>query len=373
MENCDVLIIGGGPAGSSLAWGLRESGLGVVILDKKAFPRNKVCAGWITPAVLETLGIDAEQYRRHHTMQPIHGFRIGRMDGKQVQTRQQQQPVSFGIRRLEFDHYLVQRSGARVVAEALQQLEQNDGGWVVNDRYRAPLLVGAGGHFCPVARYLGARPGSGEPTVAAQEIEFAMDQRQLRDCRVDGRFPELYFCPDLKGYGWVFRKGDYLNIGLGREDQKRLSEHVRAFCAFLRDSGRLAFDPPARFNGHAYLLYNHSRRELARDGVLLVGDAAGLAYPQSGEGIRPAIESGLLAAAVVRAAQGDYRSATLDAYRQRITERFGARSAREPLAFLPAGLKRVLAGGLLSTRWFVENTVINQWFLHQRQAPLIVE
>ena len=83
-------------------------------------------------------------------------------------------------------------------------------------------VVGAGGHFCPVARATGAK-GSGETAVAAQEIEFEMSPQQKAVCRVDGERPELYFTPDLKGYGWVFRKGDYLNIGLGREDKHRLS------------------------------------------------------------------------------------------------------------------------------------------------------
>jgi flavin-dependent dehydrogenase len=57
-----VLIVGGGPAGSSLAWGLRDSGLNVIVMDKSTFPRAKVCAGWITPAVITTLCIDTAEY-----------------------------------------------------------------------------------------------------------------------------------------------------------------------------------------------------------------------------------------------------------------------------------------------------------------------
>ena len=121
------------------------------------------------------------------------------------------------------------------------------------------------------------------------------------------------------------------------------------------------------------MLYNHSRRGLVDEGVMLIGDAAGLAYPQSGEGIRPAVESGLLAAMVVRRAGGDYRAAKLAEYHDQIMRRFGNRPARRgPVDYLPAGLKQVLAGGLLSTRWFVENTVIDQWFLHRHQTPLNV-
>ena len=222
-----------------------------------------------------------------------------------------------------------------------------------------------------MARSLGARPGKGEITVAAQEIEFPMSPEQHDLCHIDSRIPELFFCEDLRGYGWVFRKGEYINIGLGREDQHRLSEHVKVFCSYLRDKGKIDFDLTTKFNGHAYLLYNHSRRGLLDDGVILIGDAAGLAYPQSGEGIRPAIESGLMAAMVIRKAEGDYRSSVLAEYHDLVMQRYGDRTAAQgPVDYLPAGLKRLLAGGLLSTRWFVENTVINQWFLHRHQSPL---
>ena len=58
----DVLIVGGGPAGASCAWALRQAGLDVVVLDQAQFPRDKVCAGWITPPVLTALGIDPQDY-----------------------------------------------------------------------------------------------------------------------------------------------------------------------------------------------------------------------------------------------------------------------------------------------------------------------
>ena len=95
--------------------------------------------------------------------------------------------------------------------------------WIVNERIVTPLVIGAGGHFCPVARQLGARPGRGELAVTAQEIEFEMDAGQGAACRIRPERPELFFCSDMKGYGWCFRKGDYLNIGLGREGTHQLA------------------------------------------------------------------------------------------------------------------------------------------------------
>ena len=58
-----MLIVGGGPAGSSAAWGLCDSDLDVIVLDRKEFPRNKICAGWVTPQILAELDISEEEYR----------------------------------------------------------------------------------------------------------------------------------------------------------------------------------------------------------------------------------------------------------------------------------------------------------------------
>ena len=112
MIDTEVLIIGGGPAGSTLARALTLAGIHVVIMDKAEFPRDKVCAGWVTPAVMEELEIDLEDYARDNVLQPIHGFRTGQVGQQAVQSDFPGKPVSYGIRRIEFDHYLLQRCGA---------------------------------------------------------------------------------------------------------------------------------------------------------------------------------------------------------------------------------------------------------------------
>src|SRR3954464_1729811 len=110
MLACDVLIVGGGPAGSTCAWRLREAGLAVTVMDRAAFPRDKVCGGWITPQVVATLQLDADVYRRGRTFQPITGFRTGIIgEDRDVHTTYRH-AVSFGIRRCEFDDYLLRRA-----------------------------------------------------------------------------------------------------------------------------------------------------------------------------------------------------------------------------------------------------------------------
>lgn len=363
MYSCDVLIAGGGPAGSSCAWALRSSGLRVLVLDKATFPRNKVCGGWITPWVLQVLEINAEEYARGRTMQAIRGFRVSSLQEREVEVSYDH-AVSYGIRRCEFDEYLLRRCGAEIrEGVAISSIERSGEGWIINGEINARLLIGAGGHFCPVARHLGN--GRSDEPVVAQEIEFEMTPDQAQSCSVQAETPELYFCHDVRGYGWCFRKGNFLNIGLGRLDQHGLSHHVSDFLKFLRTTGRAAFDLPGKLSGHAYLLAGYGHRKAVDDSVMLIGDAAGLAFPQSGEGIRPAVESGLLAAQVIKAAEGNYGPEKLAAYSDLLQKQFGngAGVASAAASWVPRALRSTLARFLLRQEWFCRRVVVQSWFL----------
>jgi flavin-dependent dehydrogenase len=370
MDTCEVLVVGGGPAGSTCAGKLKQAGIDVLLLDKEKFPRPKPCAGWITPAVLETLEIDPDEYRQGQLLQDICSFRTGLINGPETVTSYGK-VVSYGIRRCEFDNYLLKRSDVRqTLGEPLATLERKDGGWLVNGRIRARLVVGAGGHFCPVARLLGAKFGT-EDVIVAQAAEFAMCREEERICPIPADMPALFFCRDMKGYGWLFRKGNFLNIGLGRIDKNNLNSHMGEFRAFLRKRGYWGGGDAARFQGHAYLLnVRQGGRRRVGDGALLTGDAAGLSLPQSGEGILPAIESAILAADTILAANGDYRSDNLEQYATRLASRFGNSGMEIPSSPLSSGLLRFIGARLLSNPWFARHIVLDNWFLHIVRKPL---
>ena len=371
MDSCSVLIVGAGPAGSSCARRLHQAGLDAIILDKRTFPRDKVCGGWITPSVVQELEIDLADYARGRVLQSITGFRTSRMGDAEVET-DYRRTISYGIRRFEFDNYLLRRCGARLVPETpLKSLERSGDTWIVNGNIQARVVVGAGGHFCPVARFLGADARQ-EVAVAAQEVEFEMNSQQRDSCAIRGEIPELYFCPDMKGYGWCFRKGDFLNIGLGRLDPHSLPAHTSEFVRFLKKTDKVVFDLPSML-GHAYLIFRETNRNVADDGILLIGDAAGLAYSQSGEGIRPAIESGLLAANAILAADGHYTRDRLANYRGMLLSRFGKSRADWSTRIgrrLPQRWMQSLARMLLTTRWFSRHIVLDRWFLHTHESTL---
>jgi len=336
VSGFDVMVVGGGPAGSSCARALQKHGLRVAVLDRAEFPRDKICAGWVTPQVLELLDVDLDDYAGGgRVLQPITAFRTGTMSGREVET-DFGRAVSYGIRRFE----------ARVV-------------------------VGAGGHFCPVARQLGARSVEGASVVRAQEVEFAIPAGQHESV---AERPERHFCDDLSGYGWCFRKGDFLNIGLGRLDPSGLADHLADYTRLLADRGRVGCEIGGRFKGHAYQLYERVVPRLVDDGLLLIGDAAGLAYPQSGEGIRPAVESGVTAAGVIAGAlsgpASDVVAESLQPYAASIEARFGVPRTSSMTGWLPNRVLEGLAARLMGTGWFSRKVVIENWFLHSGEPVL---
>jgi flavin-dependent dehydrogenase len=367
VERVDVLVVGGGPAGSSFAWALRSSGLRIRVLDRCEFPRDKTCAGWVTPEVWTALELEPGKYAAEgRTLQPIRGFQIGRLGAAATRVCGAE-VVSHGILRCEFDAFLLRRSGAELrLGEALRSLERRSDGWLVNGGTHARLLVGAGGHFCPVARRLQAGEAKEVP-IAAQEIEVELPA----GARVDAEVPEIWFCGDLAGYGWVFRKGRMLNVGLGRRGGEGLADQLRSFLAGLVRRGRI---PPAwggRVHGHAYLTYGTTRRPLQGPGVALVGDAAGLAYPKSGEGIRPAVESGLLLARALRGASDPADPGALLEYEAALVARLGRREPAARGDARPPAWQAALAGRLFGLPWFARRVVVERWFLH-RDVPALV-
>jgi len=371
MEQCEVLIVGAGPAGSTCARILAKWGISVLLLDRDQFPRDKPCAGWITPAVLEALRIDPERYRQGRLFQGIRAFRTGFSNGKETLT-DYGSTVSYGIRRSEFDHFLLLNNTSKSsLGEAVQSLERTSDGWLVNGRIHARLLVGAGGHTCPVARTLGAKPGH-ERAIVAMVMEFEMDEELLANCRLTTGHTALSFSSDSKGYGWLLRKGPFLNIGLGSLGATELRRRMDDYCAYLRHRGDLAEKLCGPLKEHAYLTYrNIGGRRIVGDRTLLIGDAAGLAFPESGEGILPAVESAIMAAQAILCASGDYRPRWLESYATAVAARFGSRGADYERPRFPAGFKGLGAKMLFSSGWLTRHLVLDRWFLHRGQRPLV--
>jgi geranylgeranyl reductase family protein len=357
MVRCDALIVGGGPAGSTCARFLHLAGWHVLVMDRARFPRDKVCAGWVTPGVFRLIDLDPGDYRATGlTIQDITGFRTSVMGAPAVETRYER-TISYAIRRCEFDTFLLNRSGADVLHDTpLESLERRGGNWVANGDITSPVVIGAGGHFCPVARFLRGQDADVRPVVA-KEAEFRLEDD---DSEADGQVPELFFCRDLEGYGWCVRKGSYLNIGLGRRENGDLNPHIHDFMAFLERNGLARRASFVKWRGHAYLASGTGARPLIGDGVLVAGDAAGLAYPESGEGIKPAVESGRLAAETLIAARGRAGIDDLKPYDAELRRRY---PPAPPAPAARARVTKAIGRRLLRSPWFTRRVVIDRWFL----------
>lgn len=290
MIDKEVIIVGGGPAGASCAWQLGRQGVDdCLVLDRAAFPRHKLCGGWLTPDVLEDLELEPgdyphgfltfEQLRVHL---PGIGFAMG--------------TTQHSIRRYEFDAWLLERSGAPVVTHEVKRIRQDGQGYVIDEQYRCRYLVGAGGTQCPVYRQLFRQtsPRNRHLQIVAQELEFAYPWQ-------DDRCHLWFFERGLPGYAWYVPKGNgYLNIGVGgmAERLKRRQEHIKRHWAQLCDTlhkTRLVEGAVPEPGGYSY--YMRADSDIGRLGnAFVIGDAAGMATRDLCEGIGAAVRSGLLAA-----------------------------------------------------------------------------
>jgi geranylgeranyl reductase family protein len=307
VKRYDAIVVGAGPAGSTTAYRLATAGARVLLLDRAKFPRDKPCGGGVTLRAVREIpfAIDPVVEQVVSTAELRLGFRKTAERGRG--------PLAYMTQRRRLDHFLVEKAvvaGAELRDGVKVSAVDDDKVIAGGERLAAEAVVGADGVNGVTARALGL---GGNKTMGVA-LEANVPNGKIDAERYRGRFVlELGTVPG--GYGWVFPKGDHVNVGVGGWDTEgpRLRAHLEELCRV--HEVRLADLEEVR--GYRLPCRAHDSR-LARGRALIAGDAAGLIDPLTGDGMFEAFLSGRFASEEIRNLLTG-KVSELDGYGSRLT------------------------------------------------------
>ena len=311
MKRYDALVVGGGPAGSTTAWRLADAGASVLLVDKARFPRDKPCGGGITMRAVRQCPVDPSPVVEEEVDVVELRFHYG-----SSVLRRARRPVVRMTQRRRLDAFLLDaardrgvevREGVTAKLDPASDTVSLAGG----ERVAYAAVVGADGANGTTARLFGLGNGIVRGVAYEGNVRYGTVARERYARRA---VIELAGIPG--GYGWVFAKGDHVNVGVGAWESEgpRIREHLRRLCAAHGiDDGDLE-----QLRGHRLPLRRPGTR-IAGDRVLVVGDAAGLIDPVSGDGMYECFVSSRLAADAIVDLLGG-RAASLEPYEAAVDE-----------------------------------------------------
>jgi len=303
QKKYEVIVIGAGPAGATAGKILADAGKRCLIIDKAVFPRDKLCGGGLTEKTMKLI-------------QEIHGtvdisnfidssyatYGLNGAVGERICEYVHPDKKFYFIDRIIFDDFLFQKakdSGCDgITGDGVEQVDKQGEEFIITlnsgQKVRSNLLIGADGANSVVRRIFNF-PTNPKDCIIAVETEINYEDFSFYNNRKI--FPEIFLRVLPYGYGWVFPKKDKIVVGIGglaRKNQYNLKEVFIKFISKLTPHNLPALEiKDFPVPGHNFV------KTPAKDGVLLVGDAAGFVEPLTGEGIYFAIKSGQLAAQAV--------------------------------------------------------------------------
>ncbi len=332
--NTDICIIGAGPSGSTTSLFLARMGIPHLLVDEAAFPRDKICGDGLDLKVVRVLRhLDPEIVEReipeNQFFTPCWGTRFYTQNGRATDFVHPPspddvypRPVFWTAKRFEFDAFLVRKLNTQFadvrMRTKVEKIVRDGSSWRLFARseekhldIRAKLLIGADGDHSVLLRHLNERK--------IERRHYAGTLRQYWR-QVAGIHPlhliEVYFSPDLPmSYFYIFPLSQQeANVGYGMvsEVAAQGNHHLRnIFNRLIREDPVMAprfahAEPLEEPQGWGLPLASRRRRAFG-DGYLLVGDAASLVCPTSGEGIGTGMMSGYIAAHFVQKALKDKR------------------------------------------------------------------
>jgi geranylgeranyl reductase family protein len=298
VKRFDAIVVGAGPAGSVTAYRLARAGAKVLLVDRARFPRDKPCGGGLTIRAVRELPVDPAPV----VEASVDTFQLG-LDYRRGIERRSSEPLVLMTQRRRLDALLAERAAEAGAdfrdVQKVSKVTLDDEGVRV-DRARASFLVGADGANGVTAKALGlgALRGHGVALEGNAEADFDRTKAAVQLGSVPG------------GYAWIFPKEEHVNVGVGGWEHQgpRLREHLARLCGeYGIDATRLT-----DVRGHR-LPMRAPGSKLVRGRALLVGDAAGLIDPLSGDGMYEAFVSARLAAEAILEGEVERYEPRLDA------------------------------------------------------------
>jgi geranylgeranyl reductase family protein len=367
VKRFDVIVVGAGPAGSVTAYRLARAGASVLLVDRARFPRDKPCGGGLTGRALRQLPFSVDPV----VEDIVDRFEFRLRYGRRVVRRGRGELVQMTQRR-RLDAFLAERAaeagaefrdGVRITA-----VDSANGGVVVDgggDRMLGDVLVGADGVNGVTARALGLRGRH----VYGVALEGNVPYRAVPEERYRGR-AVLELGIVSGGYGWVFAKGDHVNVGVGGWEVE--GPRLRSLLDRLCVEHGIPLEAVADVRGFRLPLRGPGDPAVSGR-ALVVGDAAGLVDPISGDGMYEAFVSARLAADAVDDLLSG-RAGTLEPYPARLDaalDRDAQASWAAKLAF--DRFPRLAFGFILAPRvWTFVDQLIRGEIEHVREARGIV-
>uniref|UniRef100_B8HW79 Geranylgeranyl reductase n=1 Tax=Cyanothece sp. (strain PCC 7425 / ATCC 29141) TaxID=395961 RepID=B8HW79_CYAP4 len=309
----DCIIVGAGPAGGAAAYHLAKKGRSVLILEQESLPRYKPCVGGVSPVIGEWFDFD---------FSPAISLKINtirytwKMDDP-VEVKLDTAEPMWMVRRDRFDHFLVQQAqkqGATLQdGTAVTGIQFNSDRWQVNTAQgpqTGRFLIAADGAKGPMAKWLGFKEPKTSPGAT---LEISLNGSATEKA-------EFEFGLAKNGYIWTFPKADGYSIGVATfrgNDRQNLGQVLREYA----QSTGMQLQNPRQYD-HPLSLWDGDRK-LHSQNALLAGEAASIVDPLTGEGVRPAIATGIKAAtAIDQALSGN--SNALEQYTEAIVQEWGS-------------------------------------------------